>query len=31
VLFRGDNLVTVTSSTGAAGARLRRVGLVPRP
>ena len=31
LLFRGDNLATLTSSSGAGGARLRRYGLIPRP
>ena len=30
-LVRGDNVATLTSSTGAGGARLRRLGLAPRP
>jgi hypothetical protein len=30
-LFRGDNVATLTSSTGAGGARLRRLGLAARP
>jgi hypothetical protein len=31
LLFRGDNVVTLVSSTGAGGAGLRSYGLVPAP
>ena len=31
LLFRGDNLATLSSPSGATGARLRRLGLTPRP
>jgi hypothetical protein len=31
LLFRGDNVVSLASSTGAGGARLRGLGLAPRP